>query len=408
MTSNEKLFDDFVRQQVNIQRMSSGEVNRLLRTLNAADEELTGKIVSRLKMLKKSGRSMDFTTKRYQAMIKELRKTRASVIKAIGKDIGQAMNETVKIEIASSISILKNSVPVSINFASPGLTATRELVRDMPFGGANAMQTLEQWVTGLTTADSNRIVSVLQAGMLQGETIPQIEQRLMMAQNMTKQNVDVIARTGINHASNTARGEVFKENSDVLQALRWTSTLDGRTSPVCRYRSGRFGPADGTVNMEGVPQPHLEPPDATPPAHPRCRSLKIPILDTFKIGDALPDRPTVRDIRTGRKRQIDFEKRARADARAEGKRWSELTGKQKSPYRRGVRQDWARKNVGTVPGETTYNQWLRRQDAGFQDSVLGKTKGKMYRDNPDMTMANFVDRRGNELTLAELAKVSPS
>lgn len=407
-TANEKLFDEFVKQQVQLMRMSRGEIGVLMRVIGEADAELHGRLVSQLKNIRGSGRSVNFTTKQYKAMVQSFRKTRASMLKLAGKDIERIMSETVKVELDASLAILRNATPVQINFAAPSLTATRELTAGSPFGSVNSMQTLEQWIGTVAIADSNRLVATLQAGFAQGETIPQIEARLNDAFELTKQNVNIIVRTGINHASNTARGEVFKENSDVISALRWTSTLDGRTSAICRDRDGRMGPADGTASMDGVPEPHLSPPDATPPAHPRCRSTKIALLDGQKIADGLPNRPTMTDTRTGAKRQIDFERQARAQARADGRAWSGMSNQQKRPYRKDVRSAWAKEHIGRVPGETTYDQWLRRQEAKFQDDVLGKAKGKMYRDDPGMTMANFVDRRGNELTLAELAEVSSS
>lgn len=47
-TSNEAIFDALVRQQVNLQRLSAGEVRKVIRMLNAADKELTGLIAERL------------------------------------------------------------------------------------------------------------------------------------------------------------------------------------------------------------------------------------------------------------------------------------------------------------------------------------------------------------------------
>jgi hypothetical protein len=72
---------------------------------------------------------------------------------------------------------------------------------------------------------------------------------------------------------------------------------------------------------------------------------------------------------------------------------------------RDVRRDWAKERVGHVPGETTYDEWLRRQDEAFQNEVLGPTKAKKFREG--LEMDQFVDRSGNELTVTQLKEKTP-
>ena len=71
-----------------------------------------------------------------------------------------------------------------------------------------------------------------------------------------------------------------------------------------------------------------------------------------------------------------------------------------------VRKEWAEKNVGRVPASTTYQDFLSRQSKEFQDDVLGKTKGELFRKG-GLTVDQFVDRNGTELTLSQLAKTHP-
>ena len=63
--------------------------------------------------------------------------------------------------------------------------------------------------------------------------------------------------------------------------------------------------------------------------------------------------------------------------------------------------------VGGPPAEReNYNTWLKRQPAGVQDEVLGKTKGKLFRKG-ELEVDEYVDREGTELTLGELARTEP-
>lgn len=48
-----------------------------------------------------------------------------------------------------------------------------------------------------------------------------------------------------------------------------------------------------------------------------------------------------------------------------------------------------------------YDEWLRRQPVGVQDDILGKTRGRLFRDG-QLPMRGFVSRSGEELTLKEL------
>ena len=58
--------------------------------------------------------------------------------------------------------------------------------------------------------------------------------------------------------------------------------------------------------------------------------------------------------------------------------------------------------TGRVPAKVTYQQWLTRQSNQFQDDVLGKTKGILFRKG-GLRLDKFVNRRGDELTLSQLA-----
>lgn len=64
-------------------------------------------------------------------------------------------------------------------------------------------------------------------------------------------------------------------------------------------------------------------------------------------------------------------------------------------------------NIGTVAPQTTYTQFLNRQSASFQDSVLGPTRGRLFRQG-GLTLQQFVDFTGKQLTLEELAVAHPS
>jgi len=59
---------------------------------------------------------------------------------------------------------------------------------------------------------------------------------------------------------------------------------------------------------------------------------------------------------------------------------------------------------GQVPGNLTYNAWLRRQPRAFIDEVLGPTKARLYLDGR-LHLDRFIDLdTGKPFTLQELRR----
>ena len=115
------------------------------------------------------------------------------------------------------------------------------------------------------------------------------------------------------------------------------------------------------------------------------------------------ERPFVRDTRNRRRREMDF--RALAKDKA-GRAWKRLSEKERRQRTRNQRDAWGEANIGRVPASTTYDEFLRRQPAAFQDDVLGKTRGALFRKG-GLKQDQFVDFSGNTLTLQQLRALHP-
>lgn len=82
--------------------------------------------------------------------------------------------------------------------------------------------------------------------------------------NANYKNAVRLARTEMNHISNQATMDAYKD-SGVLEKYEYLATLDSRTSDICREMDGKVFPlsqAQTGVNL--------------PPLHPYCRSTTIP------------------------------------------------------------------------------------------------------------------------------------
>lgn len=141
--------------------------------------------------------------------------------------------------------------------------------------------------------------------------------------------------TSVNHVSQQARNELANANKEYIDKEKWSSTLDIKTSLICIGRdSNIYDVGEGPF----------------PPAHHRCRSLRLPYID--------PKYAIVKES-------------TRASA------------------------------FGPVDSRTTYNSWLKKQSPDFQNDVLGEDRAELFRAGK-ADVRNFTDDSGKVYTLAEL------
>jgi len=388
-TVNEEYFDAQVRHQVGVRRFASGEVKQMLKILKQADQELAVKLRKRLA---KMGGGEGLTERRIRQLMQSMRETRGALWREVKKEIRGDLSALGPIEADFEKRMIEAVVPFDIDLAAVDLGKLRRIATSRPFQGRH----LRDWFGRLQQAEQQGLQQALRMGMTQGEGVNDIVRRVIGTRSRgftdgvlatSRRNAEAVVRTAVNHVSNRAREDVWDANADIIQVLRWTATLDGRTSAVCRGRDGRFAPVGNKPLPEEFRDRALSPPRARPPAHINCRSLMVAQLDSDGL---LGERPFVRDTRTRRVREIDFRKIAKEQGRSI----------------QSVRKEWGDKNIGRVPAETDYQSFLKRQPTGFQDDVLGTTKGKLFRKG-DLTLDKFVDRNGTELTISQLRKLQP-
>ena len=193
-------------------------------------------------------------------------------------------------------------------------------------------------------------VQSIRDGVTLRENNQQIIGRMQTINPLHKKQAGVLIKTITNYTSVQARDVAMRLNPVFFDGYEWVSVLDSRTSLICASRDGTVYPFTN--------DPVLSP---KPPAHFSCRSTITP-----KLKPQFESRQTKQPRRT-----------------AEGAK-----GKTK------------------VNAQTNYQSWLTRQPAAFQDEVLGKTRGLLFRRGK-LPISKFVDESGKTLTLNELRKVEP-
>jgi SPP1 gp7 family putative phage head morphogenesis protein len=122
-------------------------------------------------------------------------------------------------------------------------------------------------IKGMTEEIVNDLRAELERGIMQGEGIAKIKDRVKKVFDVGENRAEMIARTETNRAENQGKLKAF-ESSGVKYKKKWVATLDNRTSHICRRLNGK------EVGMEE----NFDDKDFTgpcPPAHVDCRSSLI-------------------------------------------------------------------------------------------------------------------------------------
>lgn len=386
-TANELLVDRLVAHAIWLERYKARLVRELMDKLNAANDDTREQIERRVGTIINNGgyESTRETEKRIAELMRMLAGIRTDAFTAAVAVLDRELHRLAEYEAQWQVAVLQDVIPIDLDIAEPTKELLRATVFEKPFQG----HLLKDWAEGLAPADLDRIERGVKSGVLDGKTTPDIVRDIMGTAKadgadglleVSRRGLEGVARTAVSHVTTQARQAVYQSNDDLIQELRWHATLDGRTTPVCRGRDGEMYPL-----KEGP----------RPPAHWRCRSVMIPIIDGVKL---VGNRPAITDTRTRRQREIDF----RAEAKeAAGDGWADMTPAQRDRAIAKRRKAWTEENIGGVPKETTYQDWLAGQSAAFQDEVLGPTRGALFRRG-GLTLDKFTDASGHEYTLDEL------
>lgn len=385
MSANDDLFDAEVSHAIHLERLKARQVREIEQLLEDADEKLTALIRRRLARFAEIGQTLSAAKrKELEEVLKAISEYRSRVFVEIDKILTQNLLALGKYEAEFQVALLERIIPIVIEIGTPNVSQINAAIKSRPFQG----RVLREWARDIGRSDLERVRAAIRQGVIQGQAIDDITRAIRGTRKakyqdgilaISKRNAESVVRTAVNHTATAARDETFRANADIIKALRFTATLDGRTTAVCRAEDGKEYPLDKGPR---------------PPMHFNCRSTMVPVLDGIGI---LGDRPFVTDTRTRERREVDFRKQAKERA---GDRWKQMTTKQRQAAIGDIRRKWQAEAIGTLKADTTYPEWLKRQPAKFQDEVLGKTKGKLFRAGAPLD--KFVDKSGHEYTLAQL------
>lgn len=360
-TANEILADEAIRHAIDLLRYENGVVERMIALLRGMDRDLVARILAALEDLPADS----FTVQRLDTLLRSVRELNVAAHERLGKALEVELLELTRYESGYQESLFRETIPEPIlaNITVATVSAERVYAAAMaqPFQG----RLLREWVKTVEQTTYLRVRDVLRMGYAESQTINEMVRRVRgtrslnyadgVLSNVRRRQVEAVVRTATSHFAGFAQDRFYEANADIVGEVQWVSTLDTRTSEMCRIRDGlRYQNTD-----EHKPVGHRVPWLSGPGRlHWNCRSRQKALLKTWRELGIESD-------------QLSATTRASMD--------------------------------GQVPAQTTYAEWLKRQSAARQDDILGATRGKLMREG-GLTMDRFYNDKGRWLTLDELRK----
>ena len=350
----QELIEIATRHQVYLERLKTGESKKAEKFLRDVNKTVTAKL---------AGKDItNFTRRRLQKLQISLKADLAIIGKEFSSLVVKESVDLAKYEAKFEIAALDQVVVA--DFAVPTAAALDSAVFSNPLTmkGADNGKLLKPFIRDLTGRTLAQVTGAIASGYYQGQTTNQILQTVRgtraakftdgILHNMNRA-AGILTRTSLQHAAVQAREEVWKRNSDIVKGVRWISTLDNRTSAICRSFDGREFP------MDKGPRP---------PIHMNCRSTVVAVLS---------------------KKFAALDEGATRSAR-------------------GVDRD-GKSVVTKVPADQTYYSWLKTQPKSFQDSTIGIRRARLMRDG-GLTSDEFarlnLSNNFKEISLANMKRES--
>lgn len=379
--ANEAFFAAMLRHQIGLLRVAGRIRERIFRILDATEKDIAEQIRERLAGV--SGIERPATIRRLRTLHASIRAIRNQ---AWTRSVDVWREELLAISRAEPEFVSRAMFtvsPVRLDFILPSAALLSSIVTSRPFEG----RLLRDWARNIRRADLDRIEQAINIGMVQGESAAQIARRVVGTARLrgrngvteiTRRNADAITRTAIISITNQAKREFYKANEDIISEELYVATLDGRTTPICRALDGQTFPVgEGPI----------------PPLHIRCRSVRVALLD----GEVIGARPA---------KNFTQQQLLREYTTANGLASVSARGRLPRGHK-GLFDKFSRQRIrdltGNVDANITYQDWLGRQSRQFQDDVLGPTRGRLFRRG-GLQLDRFVNRRGDQITLAQLAE----
>lgn len=351
MTATARLIEIATRHQVYLERLKTGEANQFVSFLQQVDRGIRDRLL---------GKDLtDFTRAQLERLLESTEKQLTKILNSYYEQLNGNLIDLALYEAEFEAKSL-GSVAAGFRSAVPTETQIIAAVTARPLSvrGPDGGKLLESFIKDWSSVEVKRVSGAIRQGFYEGQTTTQIVQAIRGTRknkytdgilSITSRNARTITHTAVQHVASQARQMTWERNADLVQGVRWVSTLDAKTSQQCRSLDGKVFPVDKGPR---------------PPIHPNCRSSTAPVLDS------------------------------RFDVFDEG----------------ATRASVGPGGGGQVDANQSYYQWLKKQPRGFVESAIGKKRAKLLIDG-GLTAERFAElnlgRNFKPLTLKEMRDLEP-
>lgn len=269
------LFDRSVRHRIAIERYTAGEVKAVLRFIQDLERDTLERLAV-LSVRRDLTRGQRADARQLEKLLRELRLIYAEGYSLLRARAFEGFEAFAALEAEFATGSLQAALDDLEGVAgSPAsslraagetgvLTPTTQQLAAVIASRPAEGRLLSTWFDDMEASQVARIEAALRLGFVEGETVAQMRARLEGVWNVNRRGAEAVIRTSFTHIAAEVAGESYARNPDLVQQVEWVSILDSRTTPICRARDGKRYPVDSGPR---------------PPAHIRCRSTIIPIMD---------------------------------------------------------------------------------------------------------------------------------
>jgi hypothetical protein len=354
---NQIIEDEQVAHAVSLEKYKVGVVKRIIALLNRSDADLSAALAAALERLP----AESFTVERLELLLDQVRLINSQAYASVATELQSDLKELAGYEVSWQRALFESAIPnpVQVRFPIASVSAEQAYAAAMsrPFQG----RLLRNWATEIAADRMVKIRNAIRTGYLEGKTTDQIVRGIRGSRatgyadgflERPRKDLAAVVRTAVSHTAATARDEFIKANEEIIKADRWVSTLDNKTSPMCRIRD-QLQYTAVTHKPIGHKVPWLQGPGKI---HWCCRSTSAPVTKSWKeLGIPL----------------------------------DEMTPAQRASM------------DGQVPAGTNYSEWLNRQSDARKIEVLGPVRAQLLKDGK-LDLEDFYSPTGEWLTLDQM------
>lgn len=380
---NDQLADAAIQHAVDLQRLSADQVAKVIDQLDDLATEVAAK-------LRKGGQTA-FQQQRAKALLAQLAGTVDERYQGIAAQHVRDLAKLAGVESSFARASLDQAIGVPVATTALSEHQLAAVADDALIEGRR----VKEWWSAQGESYKGVLRREITNGYLSGEGVDKITQRLLGSKDTPgafvgpRHQAEALVRTSIQQVASDARLASYRQNSDIIKYIQHHSTLDTRTSEICKARDGLL------YTLDGEPVGHDKPFQSGIPYHWNCRSTWVSVLKSW---DELAG-PKALPPERG-KQEVPFEELFTKRLQSRG--WSAAKIADAKANARSSLD-------GAVPSTLDFDSWLTLKEAqepgwAVRNGVLTAAKHRLWSAGK-IKMADLIDQTGNELSIEQLEEL---